>query len=139
MPTAQIRQADEQAEAARWPRPGRRPTNCVEAGRAEQAELVVGGQRPAGGGGRGGPGRPSRPGTEAEQVRGEAEAYAGKLTGDARTLRHQHLTELVGTLQRLLATAENGRDALQPRRLGGMASRRRPEHRFRRCPRAQVT
>ena len=49
---------------------------------------------------------------QADQVRAEAERYAGKLTGDAREYATRTLTELVSNLQRLLATAENGRDAL---------------------------
>ena len=49
---------------------------------------------------------------QADQVRAEAERYAGKLTGDAREYATRTLGELVANLQRLLATAENGRDAL---------------------------
>jgi cell division septum initiation protein DivIVA len=49
---------------------------------------------------------------EADQLRAEAERYAGKLTGDAREYATRTLGELVANLQRLLATAENGRDSL---------------------------
>ena len=49
---------------------------------------------------------------QADQLRLEAERYAGKLTGDAREYATRTLSELVANLQRLLATAENGRDAL---------------------------
>lgn len=50
----------------------------------------------------------------AETARAEARQYANKLTGDAQGYAASTLSGLVDTLQRLLATAENGRDALRP-------------------------
>lgn len=51
----------------------------------------------------------------ARQLRAGAEEYAEKLTGDAHGYASSTLTELVEHLQRLLSTAENGRDTLQRR------------------------
>ena len=48
----------------------------------------------------------------AEQTRAQSEQAAGKLTADAYEYASSTLTELVEQLRRLLATAENGRDAL---------------------------
>lgn len=48
----------------------------------------------------------------AEATRTQAGQYADKLTADAQGYAAQTLAGLVDTLQRLLATAENGRDAL---------------------------
>jgi F0F1-type ATP synthase membrane subunit b/b' len=49
---------------------------------------------------------------QASQLRTDAERYAGKLSSDAHDYASRTLSELVANLQRLLATAENGRDAL---------------------------
>ncbi len=49
---------------------------------------------------------------QAEHTRKQAGRYADKLTADAQGYAAQTLSGLVDTLQRLLATAENGRDAL---------------------------
>ncbi|HEX2902092.1 MAG TPA: hypothetical protein VHO01_01435 [Jatrophihabitans sp.] len=51
---------------------------------------------------------------QAEQVRAEAAQYADRLSGDAQQYAASTLSGLVETLQRLLATAENGRAALSP-------------------------
>ncbi|HEX4726284.1 MAG TPA: hypothetical protein VH298_00705 [Jatrophihabitans sp.] len=106
----QVRQADEQAEVA-LAQARAQAQELLEAGRAEQAELVSAASvQQAAVAEAARLGEQAR--SEAEQVRGEAQLYAGKLTEDARNYATSTLTELVGTLQRLLATAENGRDAL---------------------------
>ncbi|MDQ2839216.1 MAG: hypothetical protein M3Y42_06530 [Actinomycetota bacterium] len=51
----------------------------------------------------------------AQQVRHGAEEYAERLTADAHGYASTTLSELVDNLQRLLSTAENGRDALTRR------------------------
>ena len=51
----------------------------------------------------------------ATATRAEAEQYAERLGADAQDYASQTLTELVGTLQRLLGTAENGLSALHRR------------------------
>jgi regulator of protease activity HflC (stomatin/prohibitin superfamily) len=51
---------------------------------------------------------------EAASLRAEAEEYAARLAADARSYATATLAELVQTLQQLLSTAENGRDALAP-------------------------
>lgn len=105
-----IRQADQQADTT-LVQARTQAHELVEAGLAEQAELVSAAsvQQAA-------IAEAARVGEQAradsEQVRGEAERYAGKLTEDARNYATSTLSELVDTLQRLLATAENGRDAL---------------------------
>jgi hypothetical protein len=48
----------------------------------------------------------------AEATRREAEEYAGRLKADAHGYAERTLSELVANLQRLAATAENGRAAL---------------------------
>jgi cell division septum initiation protein DivIVA len=107
---SRVRQADEQA-AATLAQARVQAHELLEAARAEQAELVSAAsvQQAA-------VAEAARLGEQArahaEQVRTEAEGYAGKLTGDAREYATGTLSELVAALQRLLATAENGRDAL---------------------------
>jgi hypothetical protein len=83
----------------------------VEAGRAEQAELVSAAsvQQAA-------IAEATRLMAEAEAAalaaREGAEQYAEKLTADAHGYASNTLSGLVDNLQRLLSTAENGRDAL---------------------------
>jgi hypothetical protein len=83
----------------------------VEAGRAEQAELVSAAsvQQVA-------IAEAARLTAEAEAAalatREGAQQYAEKLTADAHGYASNTLSELVDNLQRLLSTAENGRDAL---------------------------
>ncbi|MDQ1719193.1 MAG: hypothetical protein QOE89_3146 [Pseudonocardiales bacterium] len=57
----------------------------------------------------------------AEATRREAEEYAGRLKADAHGYAERTLSELVDNLQRLAATAENGRAAL-----GGSAASEPP-------------
>jgi cell division septum initiation protein DivIVA len=57
----------------------------------------------------------------AETTRREAEEYAGRLKADAHGYAERTLSELVANLQRLAATAENGRAAL-----GGSAAAEPP-------------
>ncbi len=52
---------------------------------------------------------------QANRTRTSAEQYADKLSTDAHSYASRTLSELVENLQRLLSTAENGRDALAPR------------------------
>jgi cell division septum initiation protein DivIVA len=51
--------------------------------------------------------------SDAARMRTEAQHYAAKLRGDAHDYAERTLSELVGTLQRLAGTAENGRIALE--------------------------
>lgn len=50
---------------------------------------------------------------QAHETRSAAEGYAERLTQDAHSYAERTLSDLVETLQRLTATAENGRAALQ--------------------------
>ena len=87
--------------------------NLLEEARAEQAQLVssatVHQEATA---------EAARMTEEAEEhattTRQAAEGYAQRLSQDAHSYAERTLSELVETLQRLTATAENGRTALRP-------------------------
>jgi cell division septum initiation protein DivIVA len=107
-----VRSAEEQAEAV----VGSARTEAyelVEAAKAEQADLVSAAtvhQRATAEAAH----LTAQAAEEAEQARSSAQEYARQLRSDAHSYADRTLAELVESLTRLAATAENGRSALNP-------------------------